>query len=148
MRRSLLLYGFALALSAILMKWLEYRLFARSLSIEVYIALVAVFFAVLGIWTGRWLTVGARPAVATVEPFPPTTPEIFFASPSDNWGISPREYEVLQLLAEGCSNQEIADRLFVSLPTVKSHTTNLYAKLDVKRRTQAVQRAKELAILP
>lgn len=147
MRRSLLLYGFALALAAMLMKWLEYRLFARSLSIEVYVAVVAVFFAALGIWTGRWLTAGTRRVIAAAEPLGAPTPETILASPSGAPGISPREFEVLCLLAEGCSNQEIADRLFVSLPTVKSHTTNLYAKLDVKRRTQAVQRAKELAIL-
>jgi ATP/maltotriose-dependent transcriptional regulator MalT len=62
-------------------------------------------------------------------------------------GISKREYEVLELMAQGLSNQEIAEKLFVSLNTVKTHTSNLFVKLDAKRRTQAIQKAKELGLI-
>ena len=62
-------------------------------------------------------------------------------------GLTPRELEVLQLIAQGLSNQEIADRLFLSLNTVKTHTSNVFSKLDVQRRTQAIQKAKELGLL-
>ena len=64
-----------------------------------------------------------------------------------DWNITPREYEVLQLIAQGLSNQEIAERLFLSLNTVKTHTSNVFSKLDVQRRTQAIQKAKELGLL-
>lgn len=62
-------------------------------------------------------------------------------------GISKREHEVLELIAKGLSNQEIADKLFVSLNTIKTHTSNLFLKLEVSRRTQAIQKAKELRLI-
>ncbi len=114
---------------------------------EFYIGVVAVFFTGLGVWMGLKLT-RPKPIVASA-----TTTQIETKisradeATASKIGISKRELEVLQLISEGLSNQEIADRLFVSLNTVKTHSSNLFLKLDVKRRTQAVQKAKDLGVL-
>jgi len=125
-----------------LLKVLEYRFFAHDLSLEFYVALLAFFFTALGAWVGLRLT--KKKTISTVLPegFKPKE-EILKQT-----GISKREYEVLELMALGNSNQEIADKLFVSLNTVKTHSSNLFVKLEAKRRTQAIQRAKELYLLP
>jgi NarL family two-component system response regulator LiaR len=142
MRRTIFLYGIALAALIFLLKFLEYRLFVRDLSLEFYIGIVALFCAAIGVWAGLRLT---RPR------------KVFVPVSSDNFqlneallaqtGISKREYEVLELMAKGLSNQEIAEKLFVSLNTVKTHTSNLFVKLDAKRRTQAIQKAKERGLI-
>lgn len=145
MKRTIWIYGLALALLTVLLKTIEYRYHLRDLSVEFYVALVALLFTGLGIWVGLKLT-HRRPT-----PTPPTgqedLPKQLSMDVLEELGISPREYEVLQLIAEGHTNQEIADQLFISLNTVKTHSSKLFAKLEVKRRTQAVQRAKELDIL-
>ena len=123
-----------------LLKYLEYRFIVRDIPFEFYIGLIAVMFAVLGVWIGRRLT---KVKYITASPD--------FEIDNDaltRLGISKREYEVLELIAGGLSNQEIADKLFVSTSTVKTHTSNLFAKLDARRRTQAIQKAKELRLLP
>jgi two-component system, NarL family, response regulator LiaR len=140
MKRTVILYGLALAVLVFLLKYLEYRLIVHDLSIEFYVGLVALFFTGLGIWAGLKLT---RKQVVMVGPeFILNEPEL------QRLGISKREHEVLELMAKGLSNQEIADKLFVSLNTIKTHLSNLFLKLDVSRRTQAVQRAKELRLIP
>jgi two-component system, NarL family, response regulator LiaR len=140
MKRTVILYGLALAVLVFLLKYLEYRLIVHDLSIEFYVGLVALFFTGLGIWGGLKLT---RKQVVRVGPeFILNEPEL------QRLGISKREHEVLELMAKGLSNQEIADKLFVSLNTIKTHLSNLFLKLDVSRRTQAVQRAKELRLIP
>ncbi len=122
-----------------LLKFLEYSYFVREIPLEIYIGIVAVGFAALGVWAGRKLT---RPKVIKIDPdFEIDESEI------ERLGISKREYEVLQLIAQGFSNQEIADKLFVSTSTVKTHTSNLFVKLDARRRTEAVQIAKELHLI-
>lgn len=122
-----------------LLKVVEYNFFVRNIPLELYIGLIALGFVVLGIWAGQKL---ARPKVIKLGPdFEIDEEEI------ERLGISRREYEVLELIAEGLSNQEIADRMFVSPSTVKTHTSNLFAKLDARRRTQAVQIAKELHLI-
>ena len=138
MKRTIFLYGIGLAVMITLLKLLEYRFFVRSLSVEVYLGVVAVLFTVMGIWLGRKLT---RKKLVRTESFVQNTEEI------DRLGISRRELDVLELLAVGNSNQEIADKLFVSLNTVKTHTSNLFVKLNVKRRTQAIQKARELMLV-
>jgi NarL family two-component system response regulator LiaR len=141
MTRTILLYGLALAALITLLKFLEYRLFVRDLSMEFYIGIIAVMFTVLGIWAGLKLT--KRKTIII------TNPNFQFdESRLERLGISKREYEVLELMAKGLSNQEIADKLFVSLNTVKTHSSNLFLKLDAKRRTQAIQKAKELNLIP
>jgi DNA-binding CsgD family transcriptional regulator len=129
------------ALLAIL-KFIEYQYFVRELPIEFYIGLIAVMFTGLGIWAGLRLT---RPKVIEVEvkgPFERNDNAV------KQLGISKREFEVLELIAAGLSNQDIANRLFVSTSTVKTHVSNVLAKLNASRRTEAIARAKELRIIP
>jgi ATP/maltotriose-dependent transcriptional regulator MalT len=121
------------------MKWLEYRYFLRELSTEFYIGIIAVFFTGLGIWAGLRLT--QKKIIVAHTPF--TLNEVHL----QKLGISKREHEVLQLMAQGLSNQEIADKLFVSLNTIKTHTSNLFLKLEASRRTEAVKKAKELRLI-
>lgn len=125
-----------------LLKFLEYRLWIRELSSAHYVGIVAILFAVLGIWIGRKLG-GKEMGIAPVPVMKaPDVNEILQTK-----GISQREFEVLQLMAKGCSNQEIADKLFISLNTVKTHTSNLFQKLDARRRTQAIEYAKRDGLL-
>jgi two-component system, NarL family, response regulator LiaR len=110
----------------------------KDLSAEVYVTVIAVFFTGLGGWMGWKFTRRIQ------------HPDQIIAKavvPAEKFDLSKREYEVLKLINQGLSNQEIADRLFVSLNTVKTHTSNLFSKLEVKRRTQAIQRAKELGLI-
>lgn len=112
----------------------------RDLSLEFYLGVVALVFTSVGIWAGLKLT---RPKTKVVV----QSTFIFNEEECNRLGISKRELEVLELMAQGLSNQEIADKLFVSLNTVKTHSANLFIKLDAKRRTQAVQRAKDLQLI-
>ena len=140
MTRTVLLYGVSLAVLIALLKVVEYRFLVRDLSLEVYISLVAVLFTALGIWVGPRLT---RKKIIVVRP-----DFVLDKSALDRLGISKREHEVLELMAQGHSNQEIAEKLFVSVNTVKTHLANLFLKLEASRRTQAVQKAKELRLIP
>lgn len=137
MKKPILFYGLAIALGALLLQWLEYQYLVRVASTPLYVGAVALVFVVLGIWIGHRL---ARP-----EP-----PESFERNDEamDYLGISPREYEVLELLARGHSNREIAKALYVSTNTVKTHLSNVYEKLEVSRRTQAVGKARSLRLIP
>ena len=140
MRKTILIYGVALAALTVILKFIEYRYFVRDLSLEFYLGVVAILFAGLGVWAGLRLT--RRKVVIANPDFKLNEPEL------QRLGISKREYEVLELMAQGLSNQEIADKLFVSLNTVKTHSSNLFMKLDARRRTQAVRRAKGFGLLP
>ena len=140
MRKTILIYAIALAALTGILKFIEYRYFVRDLSLEFYLGVVAILFAGLGVWAGLRLT--RRKVVIANPDFKLNEPEL------QRLGISKREYEVLELMAQGLSNQEIADKLFVSLNTVKTHSSNLFMKLDARRRTQAVRRAKEFGLLP
>lgn len=137
MKRTIFLYGPAIAGAAVALQWLEYRYTVRALSIQVYLVAIAAGFTVLGAWVGHRLTSG-RPSPLFQRN----------ARAVESLGISGREMEVLELLAEGHSNREIAERLYVSRHTVKTHLSHLYGKLDVSRRGQAVQKARLLQILP
>lgn len=140
MNKTILLYGVAMALLIGLLKFVEYRFFVREFTIEFYIGIVALVFTVLGAWIGRQLrrteTIILNPGFRLDE------------SKLQQIGISKREYEVLELMAQGLSNREIAGRLFVSTHTVKSHSSSLFSKLNVRRRTEAIRKAKELMLLP
>lgn len=140
MRKTILLYGVAMAALTGILKFIEYRFLVRDLSLEYYIGAVAVVFTGLGVWAGLRLT--RRKIVIANPDFKLNVVEL------QRLGVSKREYEVLELMAQGLSNQEIADKLFVSLNTVKTHSSNLFMKLDARRRTQAIHRAKELGLLP
>jgi two-component system, NarL family, response regulator LiaR len=143
MKKTILLYGSVLAFLVFILKFIEYRFFVRDLSLEFYMGLVAVIFAVMGVWAGLKLT-RKKTVIVTV----PAADFKVDEGKVKDLGISKREYEVLELMAKGLSNQEIADRLFVSLNTVKTHSSNLFLKLESKRRTQAIQKAKELRLIP
>ncbi len=126
-----------MAAGALLLEWLEVQYLLKRFSTEIYIVILCGLFTGLGIWIGHRLARRAR-----TEPFELNTKALTYL------GISERECDVLTLLAAGHSNQEIADRLFVSPNTVKTHLQNLYQKLDVARRGQAVQKARSLSLVP
>jgi len=134
--RSIFIYGLAVAVAAAALQWLEYQHAIRILRTEIYVVLIAAGFTLLGIWVGARLTRPRRRRRQAPDP-----------ALLQDTGISEREHEVLELLAAGHSNREIAERLFVSPNTVKTHLANLYAKLGVRRRTQAVHKAKALRLL-
>ncbi len=136
MWRLILAYGIALAALAFLIEWLGFNHLVHSWSTEFYITCIAVIFVVLGIWVGNRLT--ARPRIAFARN------DAVIAS----LGISPRECEVLDMLAAGHANKVIARRLEISPNTVKTHIARLYDKLEVASRTQAISKARELEILP
>ena len=142
MRRTILIYGLTMAALLAVLKYVEYQYLVRDIPLEFYIGAVAVMFTGLGIWAGLRLT---RPKVVEIEvggPFERDDKAV------KRLGISKREFEVLELIAAGLSNQDIADRLFVSTSTVKTHVSNVLAKLDASRRTEAIARAKKLRIIP
>ena len=137
MARTILLYALALALAVALLDWLEYRYVTRAFSTEIYIALIAVAFVGLGLWAGRRLT----PAPAR-GPFERNEAAI------RSLGLSPRECEILALLASGQSNKELARTLGISPNTVKTHIARVYEKLEVEKRVQAIEKARWLALIP
>lgn len=146
--RSTIVYGICLALLMFLLKWLELRFIIYDHSFEIYVGFIAFIFTGLGIWLALKLS---KPKVETIIVEKEViinadfTPNAALISQLD---ISSREMDVLNLMAKGHSNAEIARELFISLSTVKSHTGNLFVKLDVKRRTQAIEKAKRLQIIP
>ena len=147
--KSPILYGVSLAALLFLVKWLELRFIIIDHSLEIYVGSIAVVFTVLGIWLAQKLT---KPKKETIivekEVYIESAEFIQDKSQLEKLNLSKREMEVLELIAQGCSNQEIASQLFVSLPTIKTHSSKLFEKLDVNRRTQAVEKAKRLRLIP
>jgi DNA-binding CsgD family transcriptional regulator len=137
MKRTILLYSLAIAGAALLLQWLDFQHAVRTMSTPVYVVIVALLFTALGIWVGGRLTRRASSA-----------PGARNLRAIDSLGITEREIEVLELLAHGHSNNEIGERLFISPNTVKTHLAHLYEKLEVSRRTQAIQKARALQIIP
>jgi len=115
---------------------------------ELYGGLIAILFTILGIWAGLKLT--RKKEVTVIKEVIVAAPDNFVLNENNLklLNISKREHEVLTLMARGLSNQEVADKLFVSLNTVKTHSSKLFEKLNVQRRTQAVQEAKKLGLVP
>jgi DNA-binding CsgD family transcriptional regulator len=138
MLKTVLIYGIALAAGAVALQWLEYQIWARAHVGTVYIALIAAAFMGLGIWVGHRLFRSGPPA----GPFTPNS------RAQSSLGITEREQQVLQLLADGRSNKEIAARLGLSPNTVKTHVARLFEKLRVARRTEAILLARELGLVP
>lgn len=148
MRRHVLLYGVLGGVLIAVLKFVEVRWLVLEHSLAIYGGIVAALFSGLGLWLGLRLTRPAAPVVVreVVVPAPPG-----FERDARNvasLGLTPRELQVLELIAEGLSNKEIATRAFVSENTVKTHAARLFDKLGVRRRTQAVQRARELRLIP
>ncbi|QYJ67532.1 response regulator transcription factor [Flavobacterium litorale] len=145
----LIVYGCVLALLLFLLRWLELRFLILSHAQEIYSGAIAVVFTALGIWLALKLTKPKKETIV-VEKKVYLKPETAFvrneAALKDS-NLSPREIDVLELMAKGMSNAEIAEQLFVSLNTVKTHSSKLYEKLEVKRRTQAVEKARQLQLI-
>ena len=148
--KSIIIYLISLAFLLFLLKWLELRFIIFDHSFEIYIGFIAVIFTGLGIWLALRLS---KPKIETVV----VEKEVYVDKNEDfvldtslvaQLQLSKRELEILGLMAQGHSNQEIAAKLFVSLSTVKTHIQNIFEKLDVKRRTQAVEKAKRLNLIP
>jgi DNA-binding CsgD family transcriptional regulator len=148
MRRHVLLYGILAGVFIAGLKFIEYRWLVVEHSLEIYGGLVAAVFATLGIWLGLRLT--RRTETVVVREVMVAAPVEFVRDQGkiESLRITPRELEILQLIAEGLSNKEIAARVFVSENTVKTHSSRVFEKLGARRRTQAVQLGKELRLIP
>jgi len=146
--RDILLYGLSGGLLILILKLTEYRFLVIEHSVEIYGGLIAALFSALGIWLGLTLT-RKKPFIIIKEiPAQPAEPFVLDESRLTELAITPRELEILGLIAAGLSNREIADRLFVSENTVKTHSSRVFDKLGARRRTQAVQIAKTSRLIP
>lgn len=144
--KHITLYGLLLAILVFFLKWLEWKFLIVNHSLDIYAGLIAVFFTLLGTWIATQL-VKSKVQTVVIEKKVYLTPEIINEDELAKLNLSNREYEVLQLLTQGNSNAEIADQLCLSLSTVKTHVSNLFVKMDVKSRTQAIEKAKRLNIV-
>jgi DNA-binding CsgD family transcriptional regulator len=142
-----LIYGLSGGALIVLLRLIEFRFLVVEHSLEIYGGLIALLFAAVGIWLGLKLT---RKEIVVQEVPVPAAPEPFAVNEAQlkQLGITKRELEILELIAHGMSNREIAEKLFVSENTVKTHSSRLFDKLSAKRRTQAVQIAKENGLIP
>lgn len=147
--RQILLYGLILGASLFLIQYMQYRLVFMQHTESLYTGIVAALCCVAGIWAGITLTRRWQGQPAAIPPPEMQETSTFTRDEAAlaRFNITPRELEVLKLIAQGLSNQEIAEKLYLSLNTVKTHTSNVFAKLDVQRRTQAIQKAKESGLL-
>ena len=150
MKKHVLIYGLLGGVLIVLLKVIEYRYLVIEHSIEIYGGLIAAVFAGVGIWLGLKLTRPRETIVVREVQVEVPAPTTFVRNDAklESLGITPRELEILGLIAAGLSNREIADRIFVSENTVKTHANRLFDKLSAKRRTQAVQVGKELGLIP
>jgi DNA-binding CsgD family transcriptional regulator len=146
MKKHILIYGLCGGILIVLLKVVEYRFLVVQHSIEIYGGLIALLFACLGIWLGLKLT--RKTETIVVREVPAPTSFILNETRLRELGITRRELEILELIAHGLSNREIAEKLFVSENTVKTHSSRLFDKLSARRRTQAVQLGKELGLIP
>ncbi len=145
MKRTVLLYGLLGGVLIAALKVIEYRFLVLEHSLEIFGGLVALIFSTLGIWLGLRLTRGR--IVVREVPVKANEPFVRNEAKAAELGITPRELEILQAMADGLSNREIGERLFVSENTVKTHAARLFSKLSAQRRTQAVQLAKEAGLI-
>jgi DNA-binding CsgD family transcriptional regulator len=136
MWRTVILYGSGLAVAAVALEQLKFRYAASEISTDVYVGLLALGFTALGLWVGHRLT-AKKPAA----PFERNSAAIA------TLGLTPRECQILDLLASGQSNKELAKILGVSPNTVKTHVASLFAKLEVDRRVKAIEKARFLSLI-
>ena len=136
MARTVILYAIALALAAAGLQWIEYRYLAHAFPFQIYLALVAIAFLALGAWMARQLTPRPAPASFQVNDAAIRSLE-----------LTPREYQILQRLASGQSNKELARSLDISPNTVKTHIARLYEKLEVRNRVEAIEKARWLSLI-
>lgn len=146
--KRVIFYSLAGGVLLALLKFLEYQYFVHAYPTEIYGGLVAAIFAALGVFLGlRWARSRERVVIQEVR-VPETVPFVLDAGRPKELGITPREHEILGLIAEGLSNREIGERIFVSENTVKTHSSRLFEKLGVNRRVQAVLKGRELGLIP
>src|SRR5690554_1940901 len=147
--RHIILYGLILAVLVFALKWLQWKFLIVDNAIDIYIGLIAVFFTALGVWVATQLVKPKEQTVIVEKEVIVTQFDEFSINETElkKLNLSSREYEVLQLLAKGHSNAEIASNLFLSVSTVKTHVSNLFLKMDVKSRTQTIEKAKRLKIV-
>lgn len=152
--RNIIFFAAAMAGLLVLLQWMQYRLLVIDHSVEIYVAGIAIIFTILGIWLARRLSTPKKEPVRETIVVEKEVPVYVAAADFHanetmirSLGISEREIQVLELMAGGATNQQIADALFVSVNTVKTHSSRLFEKLDVQRRTQAVEKAKRLGII-
>ena len=143
-----LIYGLSGGVLIVVLRLIEFRFLVVEHSLEIYGGLIALLFAALGIWLGLKLTRNKEVVVVKEVPVPSNQPFALNEERLKDLGITRRELEILELMARGLSNREIADKLFVSENTVKTHSSRLFDKLSAKRRTQAVQIGKEMGLIP
>ena len=148
MKRHILIYGLIGGILIAVLKWSEYRFLVVEHSLEIYGGLIAATFAALGIWLGLKLTRPRETVLIKEVAIPVTGPIELNKDKQEQLSITARELEILQLIANGLSNREIAEKLFVSENTVKTHSSRLFDKLGAKRRTQAVQLGKTYRLIP
>ena len=148
MKKQLLIYGIGGGLLILLLKLIEYRFLIIERSVEIYGGLIALLFTVLGIWLGLKLTKKKETIVVREIRVAPEGAFRLNEQSLRELGVTVRELEILALIAKGMSNREIAESLFVSENTVKTHSSRLFDKLSAKRRTQAVQIGKEFGLIP
>ena len=148
MKKTVLLYGILGGILIVALELIEYRFLVVEHSLEIYGGIVALLFSALGIWLGLKLTRTRELVVVREIPVHVAGPFVRNTARLEELGITPRELEILELIAAGLSNREIAERLFVSENTVKTHSGRLYDKLSARRRTQAVQHAKDAGLIP
>lgn len=139
--KRILLYSAAGGVLLTVLKYIEYQHFIREYPGEVYGGFVALIFTGVGIYFGLRWTTPTEVMIVRDGPF------VLNAVKLEELGITKREHEILELIAEGLSNREIAERLFVSENTVKTHSSRLFDKMDVRRRVQAVRKARELGLI-
>lgn len=148
-KQHIILYGFCAAILIFVLKWLQWKYLIVDSSLDIYIGLIAVFFTILGVWVATHLV---KPKIQKVV----VEKEVYIPQPDEftinetelkKLNLTSREYEVLQLLAKGHRNAEIAEELFLSVSTVKTHVSSLLEKMDVKSRTHAVTKAKKLRVV-
>jgi len=144
--KHVVLYGLGLAVMLFLLRWMEWKFLIVDYAIDIYIGMIAVLFTALGIWIALKLT---KPKVKTMI----VEKEIYVSNFSidarelERLNLRPRELEVLQMMSRGMSNAEIGEQLFISLSTVKTHVSGLFEKMEVRSRTQAIDKAKKLRII-
>jgi len=148
MRKHVLLYGLLGGVLIAGLKLIEYRWLVVEYRVEIYGGIVAAVFASIGIWLGLKLTTNTETVVVREVMVPAPADFVRDQGKLSALGITPRELEVLELIAQGLSNKEIAARAFVSENTVKTHLSRVFDKLGARRRTQAVQLGKELRLIP
>jgi DNA-binding CsgD family transcriptional regulator len=148
MKRTILLYGLVGGVLIVALKLVEYRFLVIEHSVEIYGGIVALLFATLGIWLGLKLTRPKERLVVREVPVRMEGPFVLNAARKEQLGITNREMEILEAIAAGLSNREIAEKLYVSENTVKTHSARVFEKLSARRRTQAVQLAKEAGLIP